>query len=213
MVRTSVYRTSSTEARTVSVRSVRMPTSTPWGRLDESWGNSSFTASATLITLAPGCRWTLTRMARLPPAQPASCAFSTPSTTWPTSARRMGAPFLKARTRGRNEAAWVSWSFVASAKSWRGPSMLPLGWLTLAETRTCRTSSSESPVPARATGSTCTRTAGFCPPLMVTRPTPETCEIFCARMESAASSTLSSGSISELTARVRMGVSAGLDLL
>ncbi len=45
---------------------------------------------------------------------------------------------------------------------------------------------------------------------MVTSPTPETCEIFCARIESAASSTWSSGSAREVTARVRMGVSAGL---
>ncbi len=63
--------------------------------------------------------------------------------------------------------------------------MLPLGWLMLAATRAARTSSRVSPVPPSATGSTWTRTAGFCPPLIVTSPTPETCEIFCARIESA----------------------------
>ena len=48
---------------------------------------------------------------------------------------------------------------------------------------------------------------------MVTSPTPDTWEIFCARIESAWSSTTSSGSESEVTARVRIGVSAGLLLL
>ena len=38
------------------------------------------------------------------------------------------------------------------------------------------------------------RTAGFWPPLMLTRPTPGSCEIFCARRVSARSSTWSSGS-------------------
>ncbi len=67
--------------------------------------------------------------------------------------------------------------------------------------------------PASACGSTCTRTAGFCAPFSVTRPTPETCESFCARIESAWSSTSLSGRVSELTLSVRMGVSAGLLLL
>ena len=34
------------------------------------------------------------------------------------------------------------------------------------------------------------RTAGFCPPLIDTRPTPGNCEIFCASVVSARSSTL-----------------------
>ncbi len=37
------------------------------------------------------------------------------------------------------------------------------------------------------------RTAGFCPPLMLTRPTPGSCEIFGERRVSARSSTLESG--------------------
>ena len=37
------------------------------------------------------------------------------------------------------------------------------------------------------------RTAGFCPPLMLTRPTPGSCEIFCASLVSARSSTFGSG--------------------
>ena len=37
------------------------------------------------------------------------------------------------------------------------------------------------------------RTAGFCPPLMLTSPTPGSCEIFCASRVSARSSTFDSG--------------------
>ena len=39
------------------------------------------------------------------------------------------------------------------------------------------------------------RTAGFWPPLMLTRPTPGSCEIFCARRVSARSSTCESGRV------------------
>ena len=88
----SVNCTSSTDARTVSVRSLRMLTSRPCGRLDWSCGSRAFTRSATWITFAPGWRCTLTMIARLPLAQPASCAFSTPSTTCATSRSRIGAP-------------------------------------------------------------------------------------------------------------------------
>ena len=58
-----------------------------------------------------------------------------------------------------------------------------------------------------------TRTAGFWPPLMLTKPTPGNCEIFGANRVSARSSTLESGSSFELKASVRMGASAGLLLL
>ena len=88
--------------------------------------------------------------------------------------------------------------------------MLPAGWCTFACESTVRTSSRVRSLPASACGSTCTRTAGFCRPFSVTSPTPTTCEIFCARIESAWSSTCVSGSASEETARVSTGVSAGL---
>ena len=58
-----------------------------------------------------------------------------------------------------------------------------------------------------------TRTAGFWPPLIVTNPTPDNCEIFCARFVSAKSSTLESGSVSDVSASVSTGVSAGFTLL
>ena len=57
------------------------------------------------------------------------------------------------------------------------------------------------------------RTAGFCPPLMETNPTPGNWAIFCASVVSAMSSTLDSGSESELSASVRIGASAGFTLL
>ena len=91
-MRTRVNSTSSTLARTVSVRSLRMATWMPWGRLASSWGRSAFTRSATWMTLAPGWRWTLRMIARCSSAQPASCAFSTESTGWATSCSRSGAP-------------------------------------------------------------------------------------------------------------------------
>ena len=86
--------TSSTEARTVSVRSLTTFTSTPWGKAVYKRGSSAFTRSATSMTLAPGWRRTLTMMARFPSDQPASSSFSTPSMTLATSCRRMGAPLL-----------------------------------------------------------------------------------------------------------------------
>ena len=225
--------TSLTEARTVSVRSARISTSIACGIDARSWGNSFLMLSVTSMMLAPGWRWTLTMIARrsrapgaagaraadggpcaalasLTPAQPASWAFSTPSITLATSDSRTGAPFLYAMISGRKLAALASWSLVASAQSWRGPSRLPLGWLTLAAAIASRTSSSVRPVPASATGSTWTRTAGFWPPPIVTRPTPATWEIFCASTESAKSSTSASGRVSDVTARVRIGWSAGL---
>src|SRR5207253_5123211 len=94
-----------------------------------------------------------------------------------------------------------------------GPSKLPLAWLTLALPIAVRTSSSESPCAASATGSTWMRMAGRWPPPRLTRPTPGASESLAARRVSTRSSTLVSGRVSELTARLRMGASAGLTLL
>ncbi len=89
---TSVNCTSATEARTVSVRSLRMETFKACDSVGASRGSRALTRSATWMTLAPGWRCTLRMMARFSPAQPASCAFSTPSMASPTSLSRMGAP-------------------------------------------------------------------------------------------------------------------------
>ena len=87
------------------------------------------------------------------------------------------------------------------------------GVLTLPLAMAVRRSSVERPRAASATGLARTRTAGFMPPLMVTRPTPESCESFGTRRLSAKSCTCVSGSEVELSASVAMGVSAGLTLL
>ena len=76
-----------------------------------------------------------------------------------------------------------------------------------------RTSSMFRPNDARAVGFAWIRTAGFWPPEMETRPTPGSCEILGARRVSARSSTFDSGMVLEVSARVTMGVSAGLVLL
>ena len=71
-----------------------------------------------------------------------------------------------------------------------GPSKLPLAWLVLALAIDVRTSSSDRPYAASAFGLTWMRTAGRWPPLMLTRPTPGSCEIFCAMRVSARSCSL-----------------------
>ena len=63
------------------------------------------------------------------------------------------------------------------------------------------------------TGLAWMRTAGFCPPLMLTSPTPLSCEIFGASRVSTRSSTCDSGIESDVIAIVSIGASAGLVLL
>ena len=106
-----------------------------------------------------------------------------------------------------------SWSLASIVDARVGPSKLPLAWLVLALPMATRTSSSESPYAASAVGFTWMRTAGRWPPLMLTRPTPGSCEIFCAIRVSARSSSLGSGSVCDVSANVRIGVSAGFTLL
>src|SRR5215475_11670518 len=57
------------------------------------------------------------------------------------------------------------------------------------------------------------RTAGFCPPLIVTNPTPDSWEILGARRVSARSSTADNGSVGDDSDNVTIGVSAGFTLL
>jgi len=75
-----------------------------------------------------------------------------------------------------------------------------------------RRSSRFNPYAASALGFTTTRTAGRWPPLMLTTPTPLSCEIFCATRVSARSSTSVSGMTLEVIPRVSTGASAGLTL-
>ena len=75
-----------------------------------------------------------------------------------------------------------------------------------------RTSSSARPSEASLAGSTWMRTAGFCWPPIPTWPTPAIWPRCCARMVSAYSSTLVSGSRSDCTASTMIGASPGLTL-
>ena len=70
-----------------------------------------------------------------------------------------------------------------------------------------------SPIAANACGLACTRTAGRWPPLMVTKPTPATCEMRVASRVSARSCNWVSGIEGDDTAMLITGVSAGFTLL
>ena len=86
--------TSRTEARMVMVRSVSMATSTAAGRAARSCGSCCLMRSTTSITLAPGWRWMLRMIAGTSFIHAARRAFSASSTTFATSDRNTGAPFL-----------------------------------------------------------------------------------------------------------------------
>ena len=129
------------------------------------------------------------------------------------NAPRTGAPFLNAMISDRYSSADLSWSLASMVDARYGPSKLPFAWLVFALAIDVRTSSSDRPYAASAFGLTWIRTAGRWPPLMLTRPTPGSCEIFCATRVSAMSCSFVSGSVFEESARVRIGVSAGLTLL
>ena len=83
-----------------------------------------------------------------------------------------------------------------------------LDWLTAV-----RRFSRSIPYDSSAVGLAWMRTAGFCPPLMLTSPTPLNCEIFGASRVSTKSSTCDSGNESDVIASVSTGASAGLVLL
>src|SRR3989442_1325800 len=86
----------------------------------------------------------------------------------------------------------------------------PLGPLALTDRRAARTCSSPMPSWVSRLGSTRARTAGLAPPPTTTWPMPSTCASFWANTESAASNTRPIGSASEVSARIRIGASAGL---
>jgi hypothetical protein len=61
-------------------------------------------------------------------------------------------------------------------------------------------------------GLSSTRTAGSAEPATVTCPMPLTCDSFCARMVDAASYICARVSVSEVSATIMIGASAGLTL-
>ncbi len=93
-VSTSVFCTSTTEARMVSVRSVSTAMWICGGRLAWSDGSSLRMRSTVSMMLAPGWRCTFSRTAGLPSCHAARRVFSTESTTVPMSVSRTGPPFL-----------------------------------------------------------------------------------------------------------------------
>ena len=94
MVSISSNSTSSTEARMVVVRSVRICSLTAGGMEALSWGSRVLIRSTTAMMLAPGWRWMLRITAGVVFIQAACLTFSVSSTTVATSERRMGLPFL-----------------------------------------------------------------------------------------------------------------------
>ena len=72
-----------------------------------------------------------------------------------------------------------------------------------------RTSSIDRPSPASCAGFACSLTARVWPPSTVTAPTPDTWLSFCTIAVCARSLTSCSGSVSEVSARISTGVSAG----
>jgi hypothetical protein len=106
-----------------------------------------------------------------------------------------------------------SWSLASMVEARSGPSNDPLAWLTLAARSPCagrpstarrRRAPSDSPGCAP-------RAAGR--PAIDTRPTPGSCEIFCATRVSTRFCRRGSGMVFDITAMVRMGASAGFTLL
>ena len=151
-------------------------------------------------------------MARSASAQAARKRSSGPCTTFATSFRRSGTPFFQVTTRSSYWLTVVIWSLASRMVLRTGPSKLPLGRLALAEAITFCRSASVRPADFSAALSACTRMAGRWPPARLTCPTPCTWASFCAMRVSIRSCTWGSGSVFELTASVRMGVSAGLTL-
>ena len=66
---------------------------------------------------------------------------------------------------------------------------------------------------ASARGFAWMRTAGRCPPAMLTSPTPGSCDTFCAMRVSTRSCTRGSGIVADITAMLMIGASAGFTLL
>ena len=141
--------------------------------------------STTLMTLAPGWRWMLTMIAGVLSAQAASLVFSGPSidvgdVATAAPARRCGRRRSTRGTRRRPELV-----VGVDRRACVGPSKLPLALLTLALPIVGAQIVDVEPEAASARRLAWMRTAGRWPPLMLTRPTPGNCEIFCASRVSA----------------------------
>ena len=93
MVSSNSNCTSSTEARIVLVRSVRVETVIDFGSVSFNCGRSKLMRSTTEMMFAPGCRWILRITAGVSFIQAACRVFSVSSITSATSVSLTGAPF------------------------------------------------------------------------------------------------------------------------
>ncbi len=106
----------------------------------------------------------------------------------------------------------MAWSLAAICQWRSGPSMNPLGRLTLVAEMALRTIAVLMPWRLSAVGLRSTRTAGSELPPIVTCPTPSTCEIVCASTVEAASYIWPRLSVAEVMLRIITGASEGLAL-
>ena len=91
-----------------------------------------------------------------------------------------------------------------------GPFKVPTGVDELARETAARTSSSDMPRAAAASGSACTRMANFWLPKITTWATPWICDSACPMVMSPYSLTADSGNVSELSEIKRIAKSDGL---
>ncbi len=187
MVISSVIWTSFTLARMVLVRSEIIVTRISGGSQDSSCGRAARTPSAVAITLAPASLVMSIRMAGCVPSQAASLLLAVPLNTCARSPSRTNAPLWDLIVRSAYCAAWFICPDRRSVTDCADPCRLPVAPFTLAPRSTFTTSCPLNPAALIAAGSSCTRTAGFSAPLMLTWPTPSTCARRCPRIVSAAS--------------------------
>jgi len=212
IVISSVYCTSATLARIVAVRSWITVSLMPAGIHDISCGSSARTRSRVSITFDPADLEIVSRIAGCLPSQAARRVLATPSVTVATSDNWSTAPLPAFSTRRRYCAARVICPFTPIVSACNGPWKPPVGSVTLAAFTALVTSCAESPAAARRTGSRSMRTAGFSAPLTVTLETPSTCDSRWPSTVSAASKMSRTESVSDDSAMVMIGASAGLNL-
>ncbi len=183
----SVTWMSSTAARIVTVRSVKIEMSTPAGTQRRSSGSSAFTRSTVSMTLALGCLVTMSSTEGRLLYQPAARRLLLPRSTVATSPSFTTVPAPAFTTMPAKSSGVDRRSEVASVSVRSGPSKEPMAWPTLALPMAVRIASIDRPMAARRCGSMRTRMAGWAAPLTVTSATPSTWEIFWAMTVSAAS--------------------------
>ena len=152
----------------------------------------------------------MSRTAGFPLARPAVRTSSTESVTSATSETRTGAPLRYATSSGRYSSAFSSWSVVLIPHALARSASSPFGRLALAALSAARTSSSPMPYLFSTVGLSSTRTPGSALPPTTTWPTPSTWASFCCRIDEAASYRRPVSTVAEVSARMRIGASAGL---